>query len=78
MQCSIHVYKARQRKEKEIILQTEFTDAKQMYESDPSEKTANRKSRNFYEEKLQGIIQCILLVHRLVGVNMVKELQMFS
>jgi len=55
-------YKAMQRKEEEKILQDQFNNAKQTYESDPTDENRNgfnlakEKMELFYEGKLQGII----------------------
>ena len=67
--------KARERKEKENILQKEFTVAKQKFESDPTDEnavnfnSAKDKLELFYEKNSKGS----LFTHGLVGVNMVKR-----
>ena len=54
--------KAKEKREKENILQDKFNNGKQTFESDPTDKnesdfnTAKEKLDLFYEQKLQGII----------------------
>ena len=54
--------KAKEKREKENILQDKFNNAKQTFEFDPTDKnetdfnTAKEKLDLFYEQKLQGII----------------------
>ena len=67
--------KARHSTEKENILQKEFKDAKQKFESDPTNENVIsfnwlKKNWNFFMRKnFKGS----LFVHGLVGVNMVKR-----
>ena len=54
--------KAKEKKEKENILQDKFNNAKQRFESDPTDEnasdfnTAKEKLELFYEQELQGVI----------------------
>ena len=54
--------RAKEKREKDNVLQDKFNNAKQTFESDPTDKnasdfnTAKEKLELFYEQKLQGII----------------------